>query len=151
MTERYRPQPFWLFKGAALGAGSGAAMGVLTMLRDVWGRAEEPDVAYIPEGVADALVLGIVFGGFAGFLTGILVGAVLALVVGGHLPMHQQRRRALVLGALLPPVALASVALVFLGPVDPGPGALAFLVPGVIGGPLAHWAAGIRLPQPSAS
>lgn len=149
MSDRYRPQPFWLFKGAALGAVSGAAVGALILVVDVWGRAEEPDTAYVTSGLTDAVSIGVLFGGFVGFLTGILVGAALALLVGGHLPLHQQRRRSLVLGTILPPVALVAVTSLLLR--DPVPGSPVFLVPGLIGGPLARWAAGFRLPQPTGS
>ena len=153
MTDRYQPQPFWLLKGAVLGAGCGAAVGVLLMVNEVWGRVEEPDTAYIPEGLSDAMVIGIVFGGFIGVLTGLLVGAVMAVLLSSHLPLDVQRRRALILGTVLPPLTLCAVVLMFVGDLtlDGGAGLALFLSPGLIGGPLARWATGFHLPRPQMS
>lgn len=153
MPDHGRPQPFWLLKGAILGAVSGAAVAVLLMVSEVWGRVEEPDTAYIPEGWWDAVLIGVVFGGLIGVLTGLLVGAAMAVLMSDDLTLDAQRRRALVLGTVLPPLALGAVIVVFAGDlqIDDWGDLGVFLVPGLIGGPLARWATGFQLPRPPLS
>ncbi len=153
MFDSGRPQSFWLLKGAILGAGSGAAVGAVLMISEVWGRVEEPDTAYVPDGWADAVAIGVTFGGFFGILTGLLVGAVMAVLMSDDLTLDVERRRALVLGTVLSPLALCAVVGMFAGglPIDNWRDLVVTLVPGLLGGPLARWATRFRLPGPPVS
>lgn len=145
----YRPQPFWIFKGVLLGIAAGALVASGLLVADVVTRTEDPDTAYIPEGVADAIHLGVFFGGMVGALTGLLVGLVMTFALGSHLPAAVERRRALVLGSALPPVVLvAAISLLSGSPFIPGPVDLVPLAASVfLGGPLARWAVRFKLPR----
>lgn len=145
----YRPQPFWMFKGVLLGIAAGGLVASGLLVADVVTRTEDPDTAYIPAGVPDAIHLGVSFGGMVGALTGLLVGLVMTFALGGHLPAAAERRRALVLGAVLPPLVLvAAISLLAGSPFIPRPVDLVPLAASVfLGGPLARWAARFKLPR----
>jgi peptidoglycan/LPS O-acetylase OafA/YrhL len=147
----YRPQPFWMLKGTLLGVASGSLVASGLLITDVLTRTEHPDTAYIPEGVADAISLGVFFGGMLGAVTGLLVGFVMTFALGSHLHPEVERRRALVLGAVLPPLVLVAAASIVSGqPVTPGPVELVPLAASMfLGGLLARWAARFKPPRAS--
>src|SRR6478609_7895194 len=97
VPHAYRPQPSWLLKGTLLGIASGAAVACGLLVVDVLSTPQVPGTTRVPEDVLGAIVLGVVFGGFAGAVIGLLVGLVLTFALGSHLPVAVERRRALVL------------------------------------------------------
>lgn len=145
----YRPQPFWMFKGVLLGIAAGGLVASGLLVADVVTRTEDPDTAYIPEGIGSAISLGVFFGGMVGALTGLLVGLVMTFALGSHLSVAVERRRALVLGAVVPPLVLmAVISLVSGSPFVPGPVEVVPLAASmVLGGLLARWAARFKLPR----
>lgn len=145
----YRPQPFWMFKGVLLGIAAGSVVASGLLIADVVTRTEEPDTTYIPGDVADAIHLGVFFGGMVGALTGLMVGLVMTFTLGSHLSAAVERRRALVLGAVVPPLVLVTVMSVASGsPFVPGPvEAVTLAASMALGGPLARWAVRFKLPR----
>lgn len=140
---RWRPRPAWLPMGVGLGLGSGAVVGAVVMSTS--GVVSTGGLT----GVAGFLLLGAVFGGGFGLLVGALVGTAMVFLVGAHLTREQARSRAFVLGAVLPAFALT---LVLVGPGADPVDLVSSPVPlaaGLLGGPLAAWAAGVdvRLPD----
>ena len=115
MSRAYRPQFLWLVMGPVLGAFSGAVVAVLV----VWGvallQATSLTWGDIGTGFAMGLVLGGIYGGACGIAVGLVVGIPLTFLVGRHLPRDVARRRARVLGAVLPPVAMLALVVVVLG------------------------------------
>lgn len=145
----YRPQPFWMFKGVLLGIAAGSVVASGLLVADVVTRTPEPDTIHIPEGIGSAISLGVFFGGMVGALTGLLVGLVMTFALGSHLPAAVERRRALVLGAVVPPLVLIAVISVVSGSrFVPGPVEVVPLAGSMLlGGPLARWAARFKLPR----
>jgi len=149
MVDLYRPQPFWMLKGTLLGVASGSLVASGLLITDVLTRTEYPDTAYVPEGVASAISLGVFFGGMLGALTGLLAGFVMTFALGSHLPAQVEQRRALVLGAVLPPLVLVTaISLASGSPFIPGPVELVPLAASMfLGGLLARWASRFKLPR----
>lgn len=112
-------------------------------------------------GLTETLVAGILVGGVLGSVVGLFAGVPLVFLVGRHLPPAVAQRRARLLGALLPPIALLAVVSVLSGEVvRPGPGLprgedwwalVPFLAAAALGAPLASWAVGTDLPRPDVS
>ena len=147
MTPSYRPQPMWLLMGPLLGAFAGAV--VATVL--VWGVAltQAPtSPSDLADGVLIGLVLGGIYGGLVGAGVGLVVGLPLVFLVGRHLTREVARRRAHVLGAVLPPLTLVVGVVLASDDPDLSPGVvhLVMLLPlagaAFMGSRLAGWLAG---------
>jgi hypothetical protein len=159
MTQQpWRPQVLWCPMGGLLGAFAGAPVGIVylaaLMLRGdpTWGGADG-----VGGLVVAAVGLGAWFGGIAGMVVGGFVGVELMFLVGSHLPRGTARRRAYVLGFVLPPLTMLGLVQV-VALVDGG-GALRLSPSGIgwswailaggslMGGPLARWLAGWQPPE----
>ena len=99
--------------------------------------------------------LGGIYGGIVGAAVGLVVGVPLVFLVGRHLPRDVARRRAYVLGAVLPPLILLVGVVVLLDVRLSWPHGedLWSLLPlagaALMGGRLAAWVAGMDdLPKP---
>ena len=155
MTVTYRPQPLWLAMGPLLGAFSGAVIATLLL----WGLAlvESASLTWggIGAGLAVGLYLGVVYGGACGLAVGFVVGVPMVFLVGRHLPREVARRRAYVLGAVLPPATMLALAVVLLDARLSWPhgedSAILLVLAGaaVLGSRSAGWLAGLDgLPEP---
>jgi hypothetical protein len=152
MSDRYRPQFLWLLMGPVIGAMSGGIVGsgvvLVTTLATSTGEAD------ILLGLPFLVITGMLIGGFLGVVAGFFAGLPFIFLVGRHLPRPVARRRAFALGVLVSPFAmLVMFSVVFGGSpltwhLDTW-GAVALLVPSLLGGRLAAWAAGLdELPKP---
>ena len=160
MPETYTPQFAWLLTGPLIGAAAGAVSGIAVMVSLT---VSDPSLV---DGASDALMqvplivsAGVTAGGFLGAVAGFFAGLPLVFLVGRHLPRPTARRRAFVVGTLVSPFAvLAMLAVVLRDPsvlptrlptlADWGT-VVALLVPSLVGGLLAGWAAGKGpLPKP---
>lgn len=149
MPPTYRPQFLWLLFSPLLGAFAGAV--VATVL--VWGVALTQAGSLTVSDLATGAVMGLVLGGIYGGIAGAAVGAVLAIplvfLVGRHLPRDVARRRAYVLGAVLPPVILLAGVVVLLDARVSWPegeefwGLLPLAGAAITGSRLAGWLAGM--------
>ena len=121
MTNSYRPQYLWLLTGPLIGACAGTR-----------GRASLPAVALadpqpltlgeVAPGSAPVLVGGAPApAGSSDAVTGFFAGPPFIFLVGRHLTRRVARRRAFVLGALLPPLATVAAFVVLLARGCPGP------------------------------
>jgi hypothetical protein len=120
MDIRSRPQFLWLLVGPVLGGLAGAATGaVVTWVMLLVASTSSLSPADLATGLAIGLGVGGIYGGLCGVVVGFVVGIPLVFLVGTHLPRDVAVRRARLLGAALPPLALAtgSVAL-FGGPLS---------------------------------
>lgn len=149
MSHHYRPQFLWLLFSPFLGAFAGAV--VATVL--VWGaaltQASSMTVSDLVTVAGFGLALGGIYGGIAGAAVGAVVGIPLVFMVGRHLPRDVARRRAYVLGAVLPPLTMfVGTALLFDDLLaSPGAEGLWVLLPlagaALLGSRLAGWLAGM--------
>ena len=156
MTTSYRPQVLWILMGPLLGAPAGTAVGAVLALILITSESPATGVSDVLGAVGVSLIVGAVYGGTTGAVTGFFVGLPLVFLVGRHLPRDVARRRAWVLGGVLPPVALVVTFSVISGEVwivtevPQGDGwwsVLWLLVPSALGGPLAAKAAALDAPQ----
>lgn len=154
----YRPQPVWILTGPLAGALAGAITGAAVLLVVA---LVDPTGTFTGSGgaqeafwaVGALIVIGGWFGGIAGLAVGLVVGVEMAFLVGSHLPREVARRRARVLGHVLPPLTMAAPVLATTwahgGDVSSGtPGLLwwatALVGASTVGGPLARWLAGAQ-------
>ena len=157
-TTHWRPQVLWLPMGGLLGALAGAATGAVVMLAapladGVSATDHDGPVMALVGAIAMLVVIGVWFGGMAGLVVGLFVGAELMFLVGAHLPRDVARRRAYRWGFVLPPVTmLAALAALGGGEVSlerPSLGGVALLaVASLSGARLARWLAGWQPPRP---
>lgn len=151
----YRPQVLWLGMGPLLGAFSGAVVATVML----WGLAlvESTSLTWggVGAGFALGLYLGIVYGGACGLAVGFVVGIPLVFLVGRHLPRDVARRRAYVLGAVLPPATMLALAAVVLDARPSWPHGEDYAILAVLAGAAllgsrsARWLAGLdELPKP---
>jgi hypothetical protein len=105
----YRPQLGWLLLGPLLGAGSGSLVAFVFLLLAFALDGAPPSATEVLAGTGPTAVLAVMVGGPVGAAVGLMVAVPLALLVGRHLPRPVARRRALVLGAVLPPVAMVAL------------------------------------------
>ena len=155
MTGAYRPQPLWLAMGPLLGAFSGAAVATLLLWALALVESSSLTGGGIGAGLAIGLYLGIVYGGACGLAVGFVVGVPMVFLVGRHLPRDIARRRAYVLGAVLPPATMLLLAVVVLDARlswPHGEDYATFLVlagAALLGSRSAGWLAGLdELPKP---
>ncbi len=159
MTSSYRPQYLWLLTGPLIGACAGTltVVGIVTAV--ALADPQPLTLGEVATGAPAVLVGGVLVGGFFGAVTGFFAGLPFIFLVGRHLTRRVARRRAFVLGALVSPFATLTAFAVVLR--DPGVLALGgltsagwddivpLLVPSLLGGALAAWAAGKdELPRP---
>jgi hypothetical protein len=109
VTPGYRPQLRWLVLGPLLGVFSGTAVAFVFLEVALLLDGPVPSAMGLLAGIAPVLLLAVVFGGTTGAAVGLLAGVPLVFLVGRHLPRPVARRRAMVLGALLPPLALLAL------------------------------------------
>ncbi|WP_299929488.1 hypothetical protein [uncultured Nocardioides sp.] len=160
-STAYRPQLRWLLLGPLLGAGSGSLVAFVFLLIAFAFDGTPPSATELLAGTGPTAVLAVVLGGPMGAAVGLLAAVPLALLVGRHLPRPVARRRAFVLGAALPPVAMVALfSLVsgrfVLADVDLRRGGewlglTWFVAAAVLGGPLAARATSRVLPHTDAS
>ncbi|GAA1477920.1 hypothetical protein GCM10009623_23660 [Nocardioides aestuarii] len=149
--ERWRPEILWLPTGALLGAMSGALVGVVLLVGvaavDAAGGGDWSELWIM-------LVAGSMYGSVAGLVTGVVVGLEMTFLVGRHLPRERARRRARVLGHVLPPLTMLAPFVVASGfdvsGIDGDATWWVVVLAGasLLGGPLARWVAGLATPQP---
>ena len=152
MSTTYAPRFLWILMGPLIGALSGAVVGTLV----VWGvvLTDPSSWSGVGAGLAAGLFLGGIYGGVCGIPVGLVAGIPLVFLVGRHLPRGVARRRAHVLGALLPPVAMLGLAGLLLDvrlswPHADDLGALLVLAgAALLGSRLAGWVAGRESPRP---
>ena len=160
MTTSYQPQFLWLLMGPLLGVLSGMAAGAALLLGFAAADSSVTTGTGVLSAVAWSLILGAMYGGICGAVPGFFVGLPLIFLVGRHLPRDVARRRAWVLGVVLPPFALVGTLSVMSGDVkmvgtglprgDDWWGLVPFLSASVLGGPLAARAAALdALPTPA--
>lgn len=146
MTTSYRPEYLWLLMGPVIGAFAGAVVATLTIwVMVLWDPASWSGIG---GGLAAGFYLGLIGGGTVGGGVGFVAGVPLVFLLGQHLAPDVARRRAHVLGAVLPPIVL------LLGPAAvldvrlswPHGDDYAVLVPllgsALLGSRLAGWVAG---------
>lgn len=155
MSDRYRPQFLWLLMGPMIGAFSGAVVGTVLVWSVALAEASSLTTSDVLLGLVFGLYLGGVYGGCCGIAVGLVVAVPLVFLVGRHLPRDVARRRAYVLGAVLPPLVLVAGVVVLLDVRLSWPhgeefwSLLALAGAGLMGGRLAAWAAGMdELPTP---
>ena len=159
MTSSYRPQFLWLLTGPLIGACAGALTGVGILATVALADPQPPSLGGVVRGALGLLAAGVLIGGFVGAVTGFFAGLPFIFLVGRHLTRRVARGRAFVLGAVMSPLAMLTAFAVLLH--DPGVLSLGpltsagwddvvpLLVPSVLGGSLATWAAGKdELPRP---
>lgn len=157
-TVPWRPQVLWCPMGGLLGAFSGAVVGIALLLGSTivsWWTSTDRGFPWSE--LATAVMAGGWFGGIGGLVVGLFVGVELMFLVGAHLPRDVARRRAYVLGHVLPPVTMVApfvlAGAVSLSMPDSGAwwGLMALFGGSVMGGPLARWLASFEPPRPDAS
>ncbi len=155
MSDHYRPQFLWLLMGPVIGAFSGAVVATLLVWSVALSEAGSLTTSGVLLGIAFGLYLGALYGGCCGIAVGLVVAVPLVFLVGRHLPRDVARRRAYVLGAVLPPLALIAGVVVLLDVRLSWPhgeefwSLLALVGAGLMGGRLAAWVAGMdALPKP---
>ena len=152
MSDRYRPQLLWLLMGPVIGAMSGGIVGIgVTLVATLAASTDEADILL---GLPLLVIAGTLIGGFHGAVAGFFAGLPFIFLVGRHLARPVARRRAFALGVLVSPFAMLVMFSVLFGgsPLTwhlDSWGAVALLVPSLLGGRLAAWAAGLdELPKP---
>ncbi len=151
MRSGYRPQLRWLVVGPLLGAFSGTVVAFVVLTVGLTFDGPAPSVGGLLAGAVPVLLLAVVVGGLVGAGVGLLAGLPLVFLVGRHLSTPVARRRAFVLGVLLPPLAMVAAFAVLTGeppaiPTDPPRGQewlelVWFPAASLLGGPLAARAA----------
>lgn len=161
MSPAFRPEPRWIVMGPLLGAVSGTLVAFAVLMIGLTADGPTPSVIDVLAGAVPAALLAVVFGGLVGAGVGLLAGLPLTFLVGRHLSTPVARRRAFVLGVLLPPLAMLTVFSVLSGgpvvvPADLPRGEewlqlVWFPASSVLGGPLAARTATKVLPRPDVS
>jgi hypothetical protein len=102
----YRPQYLWLVFAPFSGACAGAVVATVLVWVVALSQPSSMTASDVLAGIGFGLALGGIYGGLVGAGVGFVVGIPLVFLVGRHLPRVVARRRAYVLGAVLPPVTL---------------------------------------------
>src|SRR5688500_7512310 len=105
----YRPQLRWFLLGPLLGAASGSLVAFVWLMGTAVADGPAPSPMGLLASIGPFAVVAVVLGGTLGAGVGLLAGAPLVFLVGRHLPRSVARRRALVLGAVLPPIAMVAL------------------------------------------
>lgn len=147
--------------GPLLGAGSGSLVAFVFLFVLSALDGAPPSAPELLAGTGPTAVLAVVVGGPVGAAVGLLTAVPLALLVGCHLPRPVARRRAFVLGALLPPVAMVALFSLLSGRFvladvdlrrgEEWLGLTWFVAAAALGGPLAARATSRLLPHADAS
>jgi hypothetical protein len=156
----YRPQLRWFALGPLLGAVSGSLVAFVWLMAVAVADGPAPSAMGLLASIGPFAVLAVVLGGPLGAGVGLLAGTPLVFLVGRHLPRPVARRRALVLGAVVPPIAMVALFSLLTGrfalaDVDPRRseewlGLTWFVAASLLGGPLAARAVSRILPQADA-
>ncbi len=161
MNPRYRPDLRWILKGPLIGALSGTVVAFTVVLVALAVDGPSSSIGNMLAGAVSVLMLAVVFGGLVGGAVGLLAGLPLVFLVGRHLSTPVARRRAFLLGVLLPPLAMVAAFSVLTGESPVLPADLPrgddwlelvwFPAASVLGGPLAAWAATRPMPRDDVS
>lgn len=153
----YRPQLRWFVLGPLLGAVAGSLVAFVFLMATAAADGPAPSAMGFLASIGPFAVLAVVLGGTVGAGVGLLAGTPLVFLVGRHLPRPVARRRALVLGAVLPPIAMIAFFSLLTGrfaiaDVDPRRsedwlGLTWYVAASLLGGPLAGRAVSRVLPQ----
>ena len=147
--------------GPLLGAVSGTAVAFTVLMVGLAVDGPTPSVTGLLAGAVPVAGLAAIFGGLVGAGVGLLAGLPLVFLVGRHLSTPVARRRAFVLGALLPPLAMVAAFAILTGEPVSLPTELPrgeewlelvwFPAASVLGGPLAARAATRIMPRADVS
>jgi hypothetical protein len=147
--------------GPLLGALSGTVVAFVVLMVGLTVDGPTPSVTGVLAGAVPVLLLAVVFGGLVGAGVGLLAGLPLIFLVGRHLTTPVARRRAFVLGIVLPPLAMLAAFSILTGeppvvPTDVPRGEdwlelVWFPAASLLGGPLAARAATRVMPRPHVS
>lgn len=149
MPHSYRPQFLWLLFSPFLGGFSGTVVATVLVWLVALADATSLSPSDVLAGIGIGLVMGVFYGGMVGAGVGLVVAVPLVFLVGRHLPRDVARRRAHVLGAVLPPVTLVVGPAFFFDDflASPGGAGLWMLLPlagaALLGSRLAGWLAGM--------
>ena len=161
MSHGYRPEPRWVLMGPLIGARSGPVVAFVFLMVVLTLDGPVPSVGAVLAGAVPVLLLAVVFGGVVGAAIGLVAGLAMVFLVGRHLSPQVARRRATVLGVLLPPLVMVAASAVLAGgspvvPTDVPRGEewlqlLWFPAASLLGGPLAARTATRTMPRSDVS
>ena len=102
----YRPQLRWILLGPLVGVVSGIVVAFALLMGGSLVDGPSPTAGDLLGGIGALLILAVIFGGLCGAAVGLVTGVLFSLLVGRHLARPVARRRARVLGVLLPPIVM---------------------------------------------
>ena len=115
VSPDYRPEPRWILVGPLIGALSGTVVAFVFLMVVLTLDGPAPSVGAVLAGAVPVLLLAVLFGGLVGAGVGLLAGVPMVFLVGRHLSPQVARRRATLLGVLLPPLAMVAGSAVLAG------------------------------------
>ena len=146
-----------MLMGPLLGALSGTLVAFVVLMVGLTVDGPAPSVTGVLAGALPVLLLAVALGGLVGAGVGLLAGLPLVFLVGRHLSTPVARRRAFLLGILLPPLAMVGAFAIVTGepvslPTDLPRGEewlelVWFPAASLLGGPLAARAATRTMPR----